>query len=85
MDQDLRDIDALVHEEKRLTAMEQQSEAWADGLLAGIEPEILAEAALSTALSELLRDCGEDAALQMLDRVREKVIAGDLDLDRHYH
>ena len=85
MEQGSRDLDALIHEEKRLAALEQQSEAWADGLLAGIEPEIIADAALSTALGELLRDSGEAAALAMLDELRQKVIAGDFDLDRHYH
>ena len=85
MDRDPQNIDALIIEEMWHTAMEQQSEVWADGLLAGIDPEILAEAALSTALSEVLRDCGEDTALNLLDRIREKVIAGDLDLERQYH
>ena len=70
------DIDALVREEKRLTAVECHSEAWAEGIAAGIEPEIIAEAALATAFSEMLRTNGEDAALALLDRVREKVVAG---------
>ena len=41
-----------------------------------IEPEIIAEAALSTAFGELLRATGEAAALALLDRMREKVISG---------
>ena len=56
MEQGFTDLDALVREEKRLTAVENHSEAWAEGLSAGIEPEIIAEAALTTALAELLRD-----------------------------
>ena len=56
MEQSFTDLDALVREEKRLTAVENHSEAWAEGLSAGIEPEIIAEAALTTALAELLRD-----------------------------
>ena len=70
------DIDALVREEKRLTAVESHNEAWAEGLSAGIEPEIIAEAALETAFGEMLRANGETAALALLDRMREKVIAG---------
>ena len=46
------ELDALVREEKRLTAVESHSEAWADSISAGIEPEIVAEAALATALKE---------------------------------
>ena len=47
MEQGLSDIEALVREEKRLTAVESHNEAWAEGLSAGIEPEIIAEAALA--------------------------------------
>ena len=39
MEHGLTDIDALVREEKRLTAVESHNEAWAEGLSAGIEPE----------------------------------------------
>ncbi|MGN6766515.1 MAG: hypothetical protein ACTHJQ_04790 [Rhizobiaceae bacterium] len=85
MDRSVSDIDALIREEKRLTALESQSEAWADGISAGIEPEILAEAALATAFGELLRSGGEQAALALLDRMRDRVIAGEFepDLVRH--
>ena len=55
MEQGLSDIEALVREEKRLTAVESHNEAWAEGLSAGIEPEIIAEAALATAFAELTR------------------------------
>lgn len=85
MERGINDIDALVREEKRLTAVESHNEAWAEGLSAGIEPEIIAEAALSTAFGELLRASGEAAALALLDRMREKVIAGEFEplLRRH--
>jgi hypothetical protein len=76
MEHSVSDIDALVREEKRLTAVESHNEAWAEGLSAGIEPEIIAEAALETAFGEILRTNGETAALALLDRMREKVVAG---------
>jgi hypothetical protein len=76
MEYSASEIDALVREEKRLTAVESHNEAWAEGLSAGIEPEIIAEAALETAFGEILRANGETAALALLDRMREKVIAG---------
>lgn len=71
------ELDALVREEKRLTAVESHTEAWADSVSAGIEPDIIAEAAMMTALSELLRSGGEDAALSLLERMRERVVAGE--------
>jgi hypothetical protein len=76
MVQTVGDIDALVREEKRLTAVESHNEAWAEGLSAGIEPDIIAEAALATAVAELLRSSGESAALALLDRMRDRVVAG---------
>jgi hypothetical protein len=79
MEHSAADLDALVREEKRLTAAENHSEAWAEGLSAGIEPEIIAEAALTTALGELLRSTGEATALALVERMRERVIAGDFE------
>lgn len=85
MQQTVQDIDAMVREEKRLTAVESHNEAWAEGLSAGIEPEIIAEAALATAFGELLRASGEDAALAMLDRVRDMVVAGEFETSKNWH
>jgi hypothetical protein len=85
MTSSLVEIDARIREEKRLTALESQNEAWAEGTAWGIEPEILAEAALATAFGELARCCGEDAALAMLERMRERVIAGEFQEERVRH
>jgi hypothetical protein len=85
VEQSVSDLDALVREEKRLTAVECHNEAWAEGLSAGIESEIIAEAALATAFAEILRTKGEDAALALLDRMREKVIAGEFEPVRVRH
>ncbi len=81
----LTDLDAMVREEKRLTAVENHCEAWADGLSAGIEPEIIAEAAMTTALAELLRASGEPAALALIERMRDRVIAGEFEPEQPRH
>ncbi len=83
--QELADIDAMIREEKRLSAIESQTETWAEGLSSGIEPEILADAALSTAFSELLRTCSEETALVLIDRIRERIIAGEFEPDQSWH
>lgn len=83
--QEIADIDAMIREEKRLSAVESQTETWAEGLSSGIEPEIMAEAALSTAFSELLRTTSEDAAIALLDRMREKIVGGEFDPDQSWH
>lgn len=85
MEHGFTDLDALVREEKRLTAEESHNEAWAEGLSAGIEPEIIAEAALATALAELLRSSGEPAALSLIERMRERVIAGEFAPEQSRH
>lgn len=85
MSQSFGEIDALIREEKRLTAVENQHEAWAEGLSAGIEPEIIAEAALATAFSELMRSSSEDAAVALLDRIRERIVAGEFDFSQTRH
>jgi len=73
------DLDALVREEKRLTAAECHAEAWAEGLSAGIEGDIIAETAMSTALCEFLRLSGESATLALIDRMRDRVLAGEFE------
>ena len=85
MEQSVTDLDALVREEKRLTAVESHNEAWAEGLSAGIEPEIIAEAALTTALGELLRTSGEPTALALIERMRERVVAGEFAPEQSRH
>lgn len=77
MNQGSMNLDDLITQEKKLAANEYQAEAWADGISEGIEPEILAEAAFSNALTELIREVGEGPALSMLDTMREHIIAGD--------
>ncbi|MGB3502094.1 MAG: hypothetical protein WBA44_10745 [Mesorhizobium sp.] len=85
MTQGLAEIDALVREEKRLTALESQEEAWAEGLSAGIEPELIAEVALSTAFTELVRSCGEAAAVALVERMRERIVGGEFEATAQRH
>ncbi len=79
------DIEALIEEEKRTTCAECHGAAWAEGLLAGIEPEIIAESALATALAELGKNGGEDALMDLLEHMRERVLAGDFVPHRTRH
>ena len=85
MDHGISDIDVLIREEKRLTAVESYEDAWAEGRAAGIEPDIMAEAAIATALEELVRANGEAAALALLERMRERLMAGEFDPAQRIH
>lgn len=71
------EIEALIREEKRLEAIECHAEAWAEGEAAGIDPDIIAEAALATALGELARASGDFVALTLIDRMRERILSGE--------
>ncbi len=77
MDHGISDIDVLIREEKRLTAVESYEDAWAEGRAAGIEPDIMADAAIATALEELVRANGEAAALSLVERMRDRLVAGE--------
>ena len=76
-DEKIAELDEAIAQEKRVAAREMQSEAWADGMMEGIETEILADAAIATALEELIRTDGESAALLLVDNLRDRVIAGE--------
>ena len=85
MEPSLNDIDDMIVHEKMQAALEYQNEAWADGMADGIEPEIIAEAALTTALGELLRASGEPATLALIERMRDRVIAGEFAPEQSRH
>ena len=53
-------------------------EAWADAMSAGIDAEIIAEAALTTGcFAELVKSPGEDSAVAPLERIRDRTLAGE--------
>ena len=70
------DLNERILQEKRLVALEVQTEAWADGISEGIEPEIMAAAGMETILSKLLVESGPDAACTLLDQMRLKFESG---------
>ncbi|WP_092742305.1 hypothetical protein [Xaviernesmea oryzae] len=77
MEPTLSDIDDMIVHEKMQAALEHQNEAWADGMADGIEPEIIADAAIALAMRETIRLRGEDGAEAMLVAVRERMLAGE--------
>lgn len=85
MERGLSEIDVLIREEKRLSAVESYEDAWAEGRAAGIEPDIMADAAIATALGELMRTSGEAGALALIDRMRERLLDGEFDPDLKIH
>ncbi|MCT7662638.1 hypothetical protein [Shinella kummerowiae] len=82
MEPTLNDIDEMIVHEKMQAALEYQNEAWADGMADGIEPEIIADAAIALALRETIRTQGERGAEAMLDSLRERLLAGEFSPER---
>lgn len=78
----LNDIDDMIVHEKMQVALEHQNEAWADGMADGIEPEIIADAAVALAMRETIRLHGEDGAEAMLNSLRERMLAGEFSPER---
>lgn len=76
------ELDAMIEAEKKQVAFEYHNEAWADGISDGIEADILAETAISTALTELVRLHGEDEVLELLDVLRQRIQYGEFRPDR---
>ena len=48
----------------------------------GIEPEIIADAAFALAMRETIRIHGEDGADAILERLRERMLAGEFSPQR---
>ncbi len=75
-------LDEMIIEEKRRVAVEFFREAWFAALAEGIEPHILAESAMYTALSELTRNQGESSVCAIVNRLPQQVENGEFLIDR---
>ena len=82
MQPSLNDIDDMIVYEKMQAALEYQNEAWADGMADGIEPEIIANAAIAHAIRETVRMKGEQGAEALLESLRERMLAGEFSPSR---
>lgn len=61
------DLDMLIDEQKKRVAEQFFGEAWEKSIEEGIEPYLLAEAALQTALVCLSKACGDDSVQGLVD------------------
>jgi hypothetical protein len=76
------DIDDMIVHEKMQAALEYQTEAWAGGMADGIEPEIIADAAIAFAMRETIRIHGEMGAEAMLEALKSRILAGEFSPER---
>ncbi len=57
-------------------------DAWEEALFDGIEPEMLANAALFAALADLISSYGEDAVAKMANGLPRRISHGEFTLNR---
>jgi len=74
--------EADAHEAAVSTAMSYVGEAFALAALDGVEPQDLAEAALSAAMCELVAVQGEEEAARIACRLAERAAAGEFSVGR---
>ena len=63
--------------EARVTALDYVSEAFAEAVLDGVEVEAIAEAAIATALRELVAAHGEELVAEVVQTWPERLRAGE--------
>jgi len=66
-------------EQKRL-ALGYVKEAWAEGLLDGVDGDCLAQACLFASLAELVATYGEEAAARYTDGLSARILNGEFSL-----
>lgn len=79
MDQDRESVE--IAEQKR-AALAYLTEAWDEAVAEGIEPDIMAHAALFAALSDLIDTYGEEAVADLAVSLPDRIRRGEFTLMR---
>ncbi len=75
-------LDSLIKEEKHRVALEFFQDAWNSAVEEGIEPAILAESALMTALTRLYGNEGEMSVEKLVKSLPARLESGHFDAAR---
>ncbi|GBF27885.1 hypothetical protein MnTg02_02944 [bacterium MnTg02] len=78
----MRHIDVTDYNEPKQAALRYILDAWEEALHDGIEPEMLANAALFAALSDLVSAFGEDAVARVTEGLSKRIHHGEFTLNR---
>ncbi|MEX0627751.1 MAG: hypothetical protein WEB63_11540 [Cucumibacter sp.] len=68
--------------EARQLALEYLADAWSNAEEDGVKGEALAHAALFAAIATLVRDYGEEAVAEIVNRLPDRIRLGEYSLDR---
>jgi hypothetical protein len=66
-------------------AYQRITEAWADAVGDGIEPDVLAQAALFAALGDLVATYGEDAVIEFAKGLPGRIESGEFSIPHSVH
>lgn len=70
-------------DERKRVALEYVLDAWQDAQAAGIEPEVIASAALFAGLSDLIDLYGEEPVARMTKGLEHRIQLGEFTIDRN--
>jgi succinylarginine dihydrolase len=76
------DLSEIRQNSQKQAALRYIIDAWEEALHDGIEPEMLANASLFAALSDLVSTYGEDAVAKMADKLSRRIQHGEFTLNR---
>ncbi len=69
-------------DDARMKALNFILEAWEEGTESGIAPELMAYAALYTALTDLVASFGEDSVVSLVNGLAPRVMKGEFTVYR---
>ncbi len=69
-------------QEQKQAALSYILDAWEEGVYDGIDPDMLATAAIFAALSDMVATYGEDAVANMTDGLAERIRYGEFTVNR---
>jgi len=84
----MRQFDRSESDELKLQkreAYQRFSAVWKDAVGAGIEPDVLAQVALFTALGDLVTTYGEAAVADFAERLPNRIVSGEFSIPPSFH
>ncbi len=79
---DVEDAEEQQIQEQKQAALRYILDAWEEGVYDGVDPDMLATAAIFAALSDMVVTYGEDAVANMTDGLAERIRYGEFTVNR---
>ncbi len=80
--QDALDANEPYIRDQKKRALRYILDAWEEAVYDGVEPDMLATAAMFAALSDMVTAYGEDPVAKMTDRLSERIRMGEFTVNR---